>query len=393
MPVEGYWVESSVLRIALSNKELELAKDYKSSMASDVAIDYAGFVEHFRKDGYFKDTEPLAWLEENGLKNNEITFLGMKISKIITSFKELLEETEKNLKSDYPAAYNEILEQYKSAPSMLGQAQIRYIANSCTCNPSNHSLGAAIDIRPAINPQITSEDKKYVTFIKYMTGLDLTKSKTDQQVVDAQETFMIKIHGRKTSQFTLKEITDDYKLSQVMPQEFDLLAQLKDKDIEIKDFQTNREDFVAILKAYKNRIIFNDNAKTAIDNMVTYLQSVTTGNTITKKEITDWDKVVSEKQAFLKMVEGCGFPGMSEFIKYFGDENGQLRFKNLLLEKGFGESRIELVKSFHKAHQTISQKYTGVSQDGEWGGSYTYKYDGMHFGLKSSFIKALTNKK
>jgi len=51
-----------------------------------------------------------------------------------------------------------------------------------------------------------------------------------------------------------------------------------------------------------------------------------------------------------------------------------------------------LVESFRKAHQTISLKHNETSEKGEWGGSYSYKYDGMHFGLKTSFIKALTNK-
>ena len=127
--------------------------------------------------------------------------------------------------------------------------------------------------------------------------------------------------------------------------------------------------------------------------MVTYLNSIATGNTIAKASIANWDKVVSEKQAFLDMVKTAGFSGLDKFVEYFGNVNGQLPpFYNILFENGFGELPIELVKSFHKAHRAVSAKYNTSTEDGEWGGSYSYKYDGMHFGLKTSFIKALTNK-
>jgi len=225
--IEGYWALEEILREPVSDEEVELIDDYSGGMSSDVAGDYLGFVEDFKKGGYFTgDKEPLTWMEEQGLNENEITFLGMKVSKIITPFKEVLEETEKNLKNDYSAAYNEILEQYNGSSALLGQAQIRYIKNSCMCNPSNHSLGAAIDIRYHLNPQITSADKKYVTFIKYLTGLDLTKSKTAKQVTDAQEAFMKKLHGQKTNKYDLDDIIADYEDVNSMTKEFDQLIKL-----------------------------------------------------------------------------------------------------------------------------------------------------------------------
>jgi len=163
---------------------------------------------------------------------------------------------------------------------------------------------------------------------------------------------------------------------------------LKDQSIDI----TKRTDLIEVLKAHKGRVIFDSDGKKAIDAMVTHLSSMT-GSTVTKKTIANWDKVVTEKKAFLDMVKDAGFDSLDKFMEYFGDDEGQLIFKNLLLEKGFGETRIELVNSFHKAHRTISKKCNGQAEDGEWGGSYNRKYDGMHFGLKTSFIKALTNKK
>ena len=390
--VEGHWVLSSVLMTPLSEAELALVDSYKALMSSKVANDYEGFVQDFRKDGYFTTgNEPLTWMEAHGIQENEITFLGMNVSKIITPFKEVLEETEKNLKNDYPDAYNLILTQFSGAVALKGQEQIRYIANNCGCNPSNHSLGAAIDIRPALNPQITRGDIAYVTFIKYITGVDLTKSKIDQQVVTAQETFMMKIHGQKTSLYTLKQIMNDYKLTMALTSEFDLLADLGNLDIDIEDFQTIKGDLIDVLNAHKNRVIFASDAKTAIDEMATYLNSITMKTIIPKKDIPNWDKVVMEKKAFLDMVKNAGFSGLSEFLEYFGKKDGLL-YKNKLFEDGFGELPIELVKSFHKAHQTISLKYDNKAEGGEWGGSYSDKYDGMHFGLKTSFIKALTNK-
>jgi hypothetical protein len=98
--------------------------------------------------------------------------------------------------------------------------------------------------------------------------------------------------------------------------------------------------------------------------MVTYLNSITTGNTIAKTSITNWDKVVvSEKQAFLNMAKIAGFSGLDKFVEYFGNKDGLL-YKNKLLENGFGELPIELVKSFHKAHRTISAKYNTSAEDG-----------------------------
>ncbi len=392
--IQGHWIELAALGEPLSSEELALVDDYKAFMDSDVANNFTGFVSDFRRDGYFTNgTEPLTWMEEQGLKENTVTFLGMEVSRIITPFKEVLEETEKNFKTDYPEAYNSLVTKLSSIKSMQGQAEIRYIANECSCNPSNHSLGAAIDIRPALNPQITSDNLAYITFIKYITGLDLTKSKTDQQVVMAQETFMTKIHGQKTKKHTLNEIIKEYKLANILADEFDLLAKLKDQDIEIEDFQEkNKVSMIRVLNALKDRVIFASDAKAAIDAMVDYLNSITSGNTITKTSITNWDKVVTERTAFLAMVKAAGFSSLNEFITYFGKQAGQLRFKNKLLENGFGEMPIDLVKSFHKAHQTISLKYNGSSENGEWGGSYSNKYDGMHFGLKTSFIKSLTNK-
>ena len=195
----------------------------------------------------------------------------------------------------------------------------------------------------------------------------------------------------ETRKHTLKEIIDDYKLTQALTEEFDQLAQLKDKAIDIENFEDQKADLIDVLNAHKNRLIFETSAKNAIDAMVTHLQA-TTGNTIAKKTITNWNKVVAEKKAFLDMVKTAGFTGLDKFIEYFGKDKGQLRFNNILLTTGFSEIRIELVNSFYKAHKTISQKYNGKSEDGEWGGSYNGQYDGMHFGLKTSFIKALTNK-
>lgn len=392
MAVEGHWVETSVLRVPVSAEELALVDFYKAAMAGNVANDYEGFVADFKKDGYFTgNKEPLTWMKANGIDANEVDFLGMKVTKIITPFKEVLEQTEKNLKNDYPDAYNEIVAQYSGTSSLLGRAQIRYIANSCVCNPSNHSLGAAIDIRDFLSPQITSADKEYVTFIKYLTGLDLTEPKTDQEAVEAQEKFMMKIHGQKTKKYDLSEIVADYEDAQALTSEFALLASLKDQDILIENFQDVKQDLVDILNAHKNRLIFETDAKAAIEAMVTYLQSVSTGNVIARKVIANWDKVNSEKEVFLKMVKECGLNDLNDFTTYFGYEKGRTTFKNKLLENGFGESKIELVNSFHKAHQTISKNYN-IEEKGEWGGSYRDKYDGMHFGLKSSFIKALTNK-
>lgn len=71
---------------------------------------------------------------------------------------------------------------------------------------------------------------------------------------------------------------------------------------------------------------------------------------------------------------------------------GRLDYHNVLLENGFGEIPIELVTSFNKAHESVSLKYNGVSEKGEWGGTYNEKFDGMHIGLKSSFIEVLTKK-
>jgi len=392
--VEGYWAADDILREPISDEEIELIDDYSKTMSPDVSDDYLGFVEDFKKDGYFAgDKEPLSWMNDNGLDENEITFLGMKVSKIITPFREVLEETEKNLKKDYPAAYNEILTQYSGASALVGQAQIRYIGNSCNCNPSNHSLGAAIDIRPNLNPQITSSNKAYIEFIKYMTGLDLTKSKTAKQVTDAQEAFMMKFHGQKTKNHDIEDIIADYEDANSMTEEFDLLSELGNKAVEIEDFQKKKLDFIAILKAHKNRLIFESPSKKSIDAMIDHLQS-TTGNSIAKKTIANWDKVVQEKKAFLEMVKNAGLVNLNGFITYFGKKEGQLApFFNVLLEKGFGETRIELVNSFHKAHQEISKKYNDKGENGEWGGNYSRKYDGMHFGLKTSFIKALTSKK
>ncbi|MGL1886335.1 MAG: M15 family metallopeptidase [Reichenbachiella sp.] len=390
--VEGHWVLASKLMTPLSEGELALVEGYKTVMSSDVADDYEGFVADFREGGYFTgNNEPLTWMEEQGLQENEITFLGMAVSKIITPFKEVLEETEKNLQNDYPAAYAEIVAQYTGAASLIGQAQIRYIANTCKCNPSNHSLGAAIDIRPALNPQITSDHKAYISLIKYLTGLDLTKSKTAQQVIDAQEIFMMKLHEQKIKQYSLKQIIDDYKLVKALMSEFDLLDKLKSQDIEINNFQEMKKDLIDVLNAHKNRVVFETGSKAAIDAMVTYLQGINSGNTIDENTITNWDQVVIERTAFLEMVKNAGFTGLDKFIEYFEVETGKPQ-KNSLLLNGFGETRLELVNSFHKAHQTISQKYSSTTENGEWGGSYSYKYDGMHFGLKTSFIKSLTNK-
>jgi len=91
------------------------------------------------------------------------------------------------------------------------------------------------------------------------------------------------------------------------------------------------------------------------------------------------------------MVKSAGFTGLEKFTEYFEIEIGKPQ-GNILLEDGFGEIRIELVNSFHKAHRIISKKYNSIAEDGEWGGSYRNKYDGMHFGLKTSFIQSLTNK-
>ncbi len=386
--VEGQWVADFILRNPVSDTEISMIENNAPVMSSQVSGDYLRFVEDFKKDGYFTgDKEPLTWMEEQGLNDNEIVFLGMKVSKIITPFKEVLEETEKNLVTDYPIAYQEILNQY-SGGSVLGQAQIRYINNSCTCNPSNHSLGAAIDMRPAFNPQITALDQEYIVLIKYLTGLDLTKPKTAKQVTDAQEIFMMKIHGQKTKKYDLEDIIADYEDVNSMTNEFAQLAQLKDKSIEI----SKKADLIEVLKAYKARVIFGSDGKKAIDDMVTHLQAATT-NTIAKKTITNWDKVVAEKKAFLEMVKNAGFTGLDKFIEYFGEKDGRLDYFNILLQNGFGETRIELINSFHKAHRTLSQKYNGMAEDGEWGGLYRSKYDGMHFGLRTSFIKSLTNKK
>ena len=49
--------------------------------------------------------------------------------------------------------------------------------------------------------------------------------------------------------------------------------------------------------------------------------------------------------------------------------------------------------SFNKAHKTIAAKYNFNQTDAEWGGIYNRKYDGMHFGLTTAFMKFLTNKK
>ena len=391
--IKGHWIALTALGEPLSSEELALVDDYKAFMDSEVANNFTGFVSDFKKDGYFTSgKEPLTWMEDQRIKDNTVSFLGMEVTRIITPFKEVLEETDKNLKVDYPDVYNSLVTQLSSTKSMQSQAEIRYINNSCKCNPSNHSLGAAIDLRPALNPQITSDDKAYITFIKYITGLDLTTNKTDQQVVKAQETFMMKIHGQKTRKYALKDIITDYKLVQAMTDEFDLLATIKDQDIEITDFQTIKGDLIAVLTAHKNRAIFASDAIAAIDAMIAYLNSIATGNTIAKNSITNWDKVVAEKTIFLEMVKEAGFAGLKQFVEYFGKDKGQLDFYNILLENGFGELPIELVKSFHKAHQAISLKYNGSSEYGEWGGSYSNKYDGMHFGLKTSFIKALTNK-
>ncbi|MGM0582763.1 MAG: hypothetical protein ACQETL_18960, partial [Bacteroidota bacterium] len=394
--VEGFWVHKSVLMKPLSQEELDLIPDYEETMSDDVAEDYLGFVSDFRNDGYFKgENEPLTWMEENGLNENSITFLGITINKIITPFKEVLELTEENLQNDYSdEKYNEIKSQFNAFPkrTILGQAQIRYQANKCNCNPSNHSLGAAIDIRPAFNPQIKSSNKAYITFIEYITGLDLTKPKTDEEVVSAQELFMMKIHGQKTKKYDLEDIIADYEDVNSKTEEFQMLANLKDQDIEIEGLQEDKEGLIAVLMAHKNRVIFETDAKKAIDDMIDYLNSITTGNIVTKYSINNWDKVVTEKAAFVDMVKNAGFNGLSQFTGYFENEAGRLDFFNILLENGFGELPIELIKSFHKAHKTVSARYRETSEKGEWGGSYSDKYDGMHIGLKSSFIKALTNK-
>ena len=92
------------------------------------------------------------------------------------------------------------------------------------------------------------------------------------------------------------------------------------------------------------------------------------------------------------MVKNSGLRNLEGFVEYFGAEEGRLDYHNVLLENGFGEIPIELVKSFNKAHESVSLKYNGVSEKGEWGGTYNEKFDGMHIGLKSSFIKVLTKK-
>ena len=210
-------------------------------------------------------------------------------------------------------------------------------------------------------------------------------------MVEAQEKFMMMIHGDKIRKYQLNDIVTDYKLIQAMTQELALLDNLKDQDIEIKDFQKLKADLVLVLNAHKNRVIFQPEAKTAIDGMVTYLNSINSGDIIEKNTVVNWDQMVNEKKAFLEMVKTSGFSGLDKFVEYFGNKDGIL-YKNKLLENGFGEIPIQLIKSFHKAHQSVSLKYNGKSENGEWGGAYDSKYDGMHFGLETSFIKSLTNK-
>jgi hypothetical protein len=388
--VEGFWVHKSVLMKPLSQEELDLIPDYEEIMSEDVAEDYLGFVSDFRNDGYFQgENEPLTWMEENGLNENSITFLGITINKIITPFKEVLELTEENLRNDYPEVYDEILNQFSTfgISSIPGQAQIRYQDNDCSCNPSNHSLGAAIDIRPSFNPYIIRSNNPYIEFIKYMTGLDLGQSKTAQEVIAAQNEFMDKLHGEKT--YTLDEIIEDYNKINAKAEFINQLTSLNTESIEVDDFSENRSKYIEVLEALKSRMVFENNANKAIDDMVDHLQAMTT-NTIEKTTIANWGFVITERNNFLQMVSNAGFSDLTKFIEYFSNTKNRQN-GNILLEYGFGEMRIELVNAFHKAHREIYKKYKGIAGNGEWGGTYNNKYDGMHFGLESGFIKSLTN--
>jgi len=232
---------------------------------------------------------------------------------------------------------------------------------------------------------ITSKHAAYVNLIKYLTGLDLTASKSTQQVVAAQNEFIQKIHGQTKKE--LDEIIGDYEDLSLI--DIDIFNNLKNEDVVIDDFVSRKENILIGLSAYKNRIIFKEVTKDAIDDLINYLTQLNS-NTINKTEIDNWDLVLEEKKKFIEMLQRSGLSTVTGFINYYKNNLNKPQGNNLL-ETGFGEMRVELITSFHKAHREIYKKYQGIETNGEWGGTFNNKYDGMHFGLKTSFIRSLTN--
>lgn len=363
-------------------------------MEDRVANNYLRFVDDFRKDGYFTDGKsPLKWMDDNGINSNSITFLGMNVSRLTGIFKEVLIETENILKTEYSDVYDDILSQYSG--SVSAQSQIRYIQNNCMCNPSNHSLGCAIDIRVAFNPQITASNIEYLNLIKYLTGLDLTKSKKVKEVTDAQIAFMKKIHGNDYihNKKSLSEVISDYELiynfDNKAPFSLNIFLNLQFQDVIIDNFSRYKNDVIRVLKAHKNRIVFKSTTIEAIDNLILHLSTISS-DTIKRNFIYNLESFKEEKGEFIMAIKGGEISDLSDFITFFKSRNKRL-YGNKLLEDGFGDCKLELVKSFLKAHKLISKKYLGEEFNAEWGGTYNSKYDGMHFGMSSAFIKAITN--
>jgi hypothetical protein len=366
--------------------------EFTGLMAGTTAEWYETFVGNWQKQGFFanEEAEPLEWLKEHEVKTTSVKFINATVTNIIKEFGMVIHAADSILKTDNPTFYSNVSSKYKGSHSGL---YVRYIGG--TSSPSNHSIGAAVDFRVPQNPMYTSSNKKHTEFIKYITGVDLLKSKTAESVTNAHNTFMEKFHGKNYGNTAgkQKEILDKYIFIANYDEKGKIalteIEKIKDNDITIDDFQSNRTTLITALENHKSTIVFSESSKNGIDKLIAHLNTVT-DNKIPKLNDSDILAFFTERKAFIVAITNIGFADIKAFHDYFKTTKP---FENLLFEHGFCDIDLEVYNAFNKAHKIVSKKLIGKELNVEWGGIYGSVIDGMHFCLNKDLIIELTSKK
>ncbi len=353
---------------------------------------YESFVENWKEEGFFanENAKPLEWLKDHEVKNTSVKFVNATVENIIKEFGMVIHAADSILKTDNPTLYSSINTKYSGKHSGLN---IRFISNSN--NPSNHSIGAAVDFRVPQNPMLTSENKKHTEFIKYITYVDLLKPKTAETVTTAHKTFMEKFHSSNFGNTTGKH--DEILAKYLFIDNYDKKGKIKLAEIEkinkndvyFEDFQNNRETLITALENHKSTIVFEEASKRGIDKLIGHLNAVI-NDTVPMLNDDDIQAFFTERNSFMNAVKNMGFTDLKGFHDYFKNTRP---FNNLLFEHGFCDNDLEVYDAFNKAHKMVSKKLIGKELNIEWGGIYSSRIDGMHFSLNKELIIELTSKK
>jgi hypothetical protein len=378
-------------------------------------------------EGIKKAGSPFEYLKNN---TKEVEFLGKKI-RVHNEFAVVLQNVEETLKKQ--GVYYTLKEKYKNSSQTLSMREINDPKGKGKI--SEHGFGLAVDILPKKNPQIHENSALIRYFIEKSTGFDVGEKKTTEQIKNAHDKFMSLYANTNINQITTKyKAINDYnndtstlKITELqsfnnqlnnLQQSLNNVLNTQDSNDSInkktllslieKGLSSNLtrvNKLIAILDNYENTLIFSDVSKIQLNYLVGLLNQIKEQHSLFLQKITDlqdtaksmyvaFDSFIqvdiskisafqSEINTFQTDIDNIkkanskkySYKNLYEYAKALENEINNIGFGNVLFKDGFCDIEFDIINAFLDADSRI-----------QWGGNFTDKIDGMHFGFKTQYV-------